>query len=150
MFAAAAIARERVFVAAIMPGGAYVAAAVARFVSMEVVERLFSAPGEWAMIAVMWVVAVIDVAIEAARAVKPGTGSDKQAPCEPVRAVVAVGRAIIRSVVEVAIGANGRPTNSDANGNLGMGRGRKSEKRNCESCESKEFCLDHGFLLISS
>jgi hypothetical protein len=75
--ATAAVAGEGVFAARIVTSIAYVALAVARFVSVEVVEGLRSALRQGTMIAVMGIVAVIDVAVKAAVAVKPGAGSDK-------------------------------------------------------------------------
>jgi len=59
------------------------------------------------------VVSTATVAISAAIvamsvAVKPGSGADEDAACEPVRAVVAVGSAGIRIVIVVAIGTDGR------------------------------------------
>ena len=145
MFAAAAIARERVFVAAIMPGGAYVAAAVARFVSMEVVERLFSAPGEWAMIAVMWVVAVIDVAIETVRAMEPGASSDEHPASKPIRPIVAIRSAVIGGIVKVPIRAYRRW--SDVNGDLSRCHGHAAHQCNSESKEGKRLPSGHIFLL---
>jgi hypothetical protein len=58
-----------------MAGIAYVAMRIMRLVRMEVVERLLSARWEWAMIAVTRIVAIVDVAIKATRAVKPGSSS---------------------------------------------------------------------------
>jgi hypothetical protein len=83
------------------------------------------------MVAVMRVKAVVDVAVEAVRAMEPGTGSKKHAADKPVRAIVAVGRAVIRSIVEVAIGAAGFYSNADTD--LGRPHGRTAEQRNRES-----------------
>jgi hypothetical protein len=89
--ASAAVAGESVFAARIVTSIAYVASPVARFVSVEVVELLLSAPRQRSMITVAGIVAVVDVAIEAAVAVKPGTRSEKDATIKPIGPVVAVG-----------------------------------------------------------
>ncbi|MGA7341477.1 MAG: hypothetical protein WBX18_12815 [Terracidiphilus sp.] len=77
--AAAAIAGQSVLAASIMAGGAYVALPVAGLVGMEVVERPSPALRHRSTVAVVRIVAVIDVAPEAVRAVEPGAGSDKDA-----------------------------------------------------------------------
>jgi hypothetical protein len=98
-----------------MAGVAYVASAVACFVAVEVVKSLLTASGQRSTVTVMGVKAVVDVAVKAARAVKPGTSSKKHAAYKPVGAVVAIRRAIIGSIVEVPIRANRRHSNVDCN-----------------------------------
>jgi hypothetical protein len=69
------------------------------------------------MVAVMRVVAVVNVAEKAAVTMKPGAGTNKHSAHKPIGAVVAVRGTVIGSVVEVPIGAHGR--HSNVNGNLG-------------------------------
>jgi hypothetical protein len=97
--AAAVVSGERMFTAGFMAGIANVALPVAR------------------LVAVVGVKAVVDMAVKAAVAVKPRTRSDEEAAIKPVGPIVAVGGAVIRLIVEVAVGAIGRHSNVD--GNLG-------------------------------
>jgi len=133
--AAAVKTRERVFTAAIMTGRADVAVAIARLIGVEVVELLIAAPGQWSVITVTRIEAVIDVAVETAVAMEPGTGSDEDAVIEPVRPIVAIGRAVIRSIVKVSVRAHWGYSDADADGDL-CGRGRRTTKQgNCECCK---------------
>ena len=116
---AAVVAGESMFTAAIVSGIADMAVAIARFIGAEVVELLIAACGERSVIAVTRIEAVIDVAIEAVRAVEPGAGSDEDSVGKPVGPVVAVGRAFIRRIVKVAVGANRGHSDADAYGDLG-------------------------------
>jgi hypothetical protein len=65
----------------------------------------------------MRIVAVVDVAVEAVRAMKPRACADEYAAGEPIGPIVAIGSAVIGSVIEVPIGAHRRDTNVD--GDLG-------------------------------
>jgi len=146
--AAAPISGKGTFMARIMAGVACVASSVPRLVAVEVVERLFSAAGHGAMVTVMRIVAVIDMAVEAVRAVEPRAGSDKYSTLIPVGPIVAVGRTIVRSIVEVSVGAPGRRPNVYANGNLGLRTMRTAQQRNGENCESESFTNRHSFSSI--
>jgi hypothetical protein len=66
-----------VFVVSIMVGCAYMTAPVPRLISLEVIEGLDSTLRHWATITVTRIEAVIDVAVEAVRAMEPWTGSDE-------------------------------------------------------------------------
>jgi hypothetical protein len=103
--------------ARIMAGIAYVALPIAGLISMKVVEPFLSALGKRPNVSVMRIVSVIHMAVEAVMAVKPGAGSDKHAAYKPVRAIVAIGRTVIRRVIKVPIGTHRSYTNAD--GNLG-------------------------------
>jgi hypothetical protein len=116
--AATVVAGERVFTACIMAGTADVAVTVAGFITVEVVELLIATPRQRSVIAVTRIEAVVDVAVEAARAVEPGAGSDEDAVGKPVRPVIAVRRAVIRRIVKVSVGANRGHSNAYANGDL--------------------------------
>jgi hypothetical protein len=75
--AAASVSGEGVLGATIMRCVAYVALPVPRLICVEVVELLFPACRQRSMVAVMRIIAVVDVAVKAVRAVKPGAGSNK-------------------------------------------------------------------------
>ena len=79
---------------------------------MEVVRRLVvgSVVRVRAVVAMTGVEVLIDVPAEVVAAVKPRAGSDKDAIAEPLRTVVAVGSAVVRREIIVAIRADrGRP-----------------------------------------
>src|SRR6202012_4328462 len=92
-------------VASIMAGVANVAPSIARFVAMEVIERFRAALRYRSVIAVMRIVAVIDVAVEAVRAMEQRACPEEHAAHEPVGTIVAVRRAVKGSVVKVAVRA---------------------------------------------
>ena len=119
--AATVVSRQGMFIAAIVGSVAYVALRIMRLVCVEVVELLCPARGQRSMVTMMRIVPIVDVAIKAVVAVEPGSGSDEHPARKPIWPVVAVGRAIIRSIVEVAIGTYRRHSNVD--GNLGWGQG---------------------------
>jgi hypothetical protein len=148
MAAAAPISGKGTFVARIMARVACVASSIPRLIAVEVVERLFSAAGHGPTVAVMRIVAVINMAVESARAVEPRTGSNKYSTLIPVGPIVAVGRTIVRSIVEVSVGAPGRRPNVHANGNLGLRTMRTAQQRNGENCESESFTKRHNFSSI--
>jgi hypothetical protein len=79
----------------------------------------------------MGVKAVVYVTGKAMRAVKPRTSSNEQSADKPVWAIVAVWGTVIRSIVEVTIGAS--RGHSDVNGDLGAPKGCKAEQGNCNS-----------------
>jgi hypothetical protein len=110
------ISREGMFTAAIVGSIAYVALGIMRLVSLEVVELLSAARGQRSMVAMMRIVAIVDVAIEAVRTVEPGSSSNKYPARKPIRPVVAVGRTVIRSVVEIPVRTH--RSHSNVNGNL--------------------------------
>jgi hypothetical protein len=124
-------------------GVAYVTLPVACFIAMEVLEGLGASFGHGAVVTVVRIVAVVDVAVEAAVAVKPGAGSDKEAAGEPVRAVVAVGGAIVGGVVEVSVGAYRGDTNVDRD--LGGRHGSCAQERKRDGGKGERFDVAHGF-----
>src|ERR1039458_3733574 len=58
-------------------------------------------------VAVLWVVAIVHMAVEVFVAMKPWSGADKDTAIEPLRAVVAVGSTAIRRVVIETIRTGG-------------------------------------------
>jgi hypothetical protein len=91
---------------------------IPRLVCVEVVERLLSALGHRSGIAVMRVVAVVYVAIKAVRTVKPRAGTDEHPATVPIRPVISVGGAVIRSVVVISVGTS--RLNADVDADLGL------------------------------
>jgi hypothetical protein len=84
--------RQRVLAAASVVGlGNDMTLAIVGLIALEVIERLRSALGPWPVVSVPRVIAIVHVSMEVARSVKPGSGSDEDAPAvEPVRPVIAV------------------------------------------------------------
>jgi hypothetical protein len=70
---------------------AYIASSVSGLVCVEMVEPLLPAPWQGSVVTVMWVEAVIDVAVKPARAVEPWASSKKHPANEPVWPIVPVG-----------------------------------------------------------
>jgi hypothetical protein len=124
---------------------ACVAAPVTHLVSVEVIEGLVSSSRKWTTVAMMWIEAVINVAVEVVGAVEPGAGSDEDASGEPLGPVVPVWSAAVRGVVEVAIRASRRC--SDIDGDLGRCRARYAQQSGNQGGKDKEFPMAHKFLL---
>jgi len=138
---AAMESRERVFSGPIMARVAYVAFPVPRLVGLEVVERLRSAPRRRSSVTATRIIAVVDVAVKAAMAVKPGASSNEQPANEPIRPIVAVGSTGIWGIVEVPVGAHRRDSN--VNGNLGRRQGCGAQQSSSKSRENKNFRVKH-------
>jgi hypothetical protein len=105
------------------------------------IETLRTALRNRAVIAIVGVVAVIYVAVEMFMAVEPGTRADEDAAHKPVGAVVSIGCAVIRRIVEVAVRAYRSDTYID--GNLGLTLGRTSDESECKHWKCKELNRDH-------
>src|ERR1700688_237742 len=114
------ISREGMLIARIVTGGAYVTPSIPRLVAMEVVEGCLPATRRRPVITVMRVVAVIDMPVESPRTVEPGSSSEKHSADKPVRPVIAVRSAVVRSVVEVSVGAYGVRPYVYANADLSL------------------------------
>ena len=91
--------------AASMTSAACVAASITHFVSVEMIEGLFSRRRMWTSVAVMWIEAVINVAAELVRAMEPWATSDEHTAVEPLGPVVPIWGAFVWGVVVVAIRA---------------------------------------------
>src|SRR5580658_3185733 len=127
---------ESVFSLRFMASIAYVASPIPCLVSLEVVEALRPALRQRSNITVMRIKAVVDVAEEAARTVKPGAGSKKYSANKPIGPVVAVRSTVIGGIVEVPIRTGGSHSDVYPDGNLGRRHGCAAQKDSCESCES--------------
>lgn len=146
--AVAAIAGKGAFIAGVVARVAFVALTVPGLVAVEVVELFLAALRHRSAVTVVGIVAVINVAEEAVRAVEPGTGSEENSIGKPVWAVVAIGGAVIGGVVEVAVGAYRSWSDVNADGDLGGGAVGACEKGKCKNRESKCFEMGHNFSLI--
>jgi hypothetical protein len=115
------ISGEGVFSLRFMGGVAYVASPIPRLVSLEVVEALGSAFGQWSSVTVMRIKAVVDMAVKAGMAVKPGARSNKHPAQKPIRSVVTIRSTVIGRIVEVPVRTHRSYSDVYANVNLGLG-----------------------------
>ena len=104
-----------VLAAAVMAGSAGVALPVARLVGLEVGKRLVPAVRHGSSVAVVRVIAIVDMAIETVAAVEPRSSTDEHAAGKPIRPIIPIRRAIIRRIVEITIRAFRRNSNPDDN-----------------------------------
>jgi ActR/RegA family two-component response regulator len=133
--AAAAVSGKSVFSATIVGSLSYVAVAVARLIGLEMIEALRTALRKRAVVAVTGIEAIVDVAVEARMAVKPGACTDEDAAHKPVGPIVPVGSAVIRRIVEVSVRANRGDANVDTDLGWSARRGHhesKGKHRNCK------------------
>jgi hypothetical protein len=138
---AAARKSSAVFAAPFVAGVAYVASPVPRFVRVEVTERLLPSLWHRSPVTMMRIVTVIDVAVEAVRAMKPRASPYEDATTEPVRPIVAIRSTRIRGVVKIPVRANRRDSNVD--GNLSRCYGHTTHHPNSESTKSKRLPSGH-------
>ena len=114
---------------------------IPRLVRLEVVERLRPATRQRSRVPVMRVIAIVDVSIKSMRPVEPGSRAKEDAAHKPVRTVIAVGRAVIRRVIEITIRANRRHADADRNLRNRLRRGRccgyntQRTRSQCDYCE---------------
>jgi hypothetical protein len=141
--ATATISRERVFTSRFMPSVTYVASAIPRLVTLKVVETLRPALRQRSNVSVMRIKAVVDMAVKAVTAVKPGTSSNKYPANKPIGTIVTVRSTVIRSIVEVPIRAHGSHSDVYTDGNLSWRHRYTAQKPSHESCESKRTDFEH-------
>jgi hypothetical protein len=142
---AATISGERVFGASVMGRVAYIASSISRLVGLEMIEALCPAFRHRSRITVMWIKAVVDVAVKAVRAVEPRAGSEKHPADKPIWPVISVRSAIVRGVVEIPVRTHGSHSDVYSDGNLGLCRRYTAQKASYKNCESKRTDFDHGF-----
>jgi hypothetical protein len=116
------ITGEGVFSPRFMAGIAYIASAIPRLVSLEVVEALSPTLGQRSSVAVMRIEAVVDMAVKAVAAVKPGASSKEYPADKPIGPVVAIRSTVIGGIVEVPVRTDGSGSDVYADGNLGWCR----------------------------
>jgi hypothetical protein len=113
---------------------------------VEVIEGLVSTLRMRTSIAVIWIEAVINVAVKVVGAVEPRAGSDEHAAVEPLGPVVSVGRAVVWGRVVVAIRAS--RFCSDIDRDLSGCRARYAEQNGDQGGKGKKFPIMHAVLLI--
>ncbi len=116
------ISRKGVFSLRFMASIAYVASPISRLISLEVVEAFRPAPRQRSNVTVMRIIAVVDVAEKAVRAVKPGASSKKYSANKPIGPIVAVGSTVIWGIVEVSVRTDGSHADIYADSDLGSCR----------------------------
>src|SRR5260370_28665594 len=87
---------------------ASVAAPITHLISVEVIEGPVSTSRKWTTVAVMWIEAAINVAVEVVAAVEPGAGSDEDASGEPLGPLLPGLSAVVGGAIVVPIRANRR------------------------------------------
>jgi hypothetical protein len=87
---------------------------------------------EGTAVAVAGIEVIVHISIKIPRAMEPWAGTDKKAVGKPLRTVVAVRSAIVRSVREISVGTYWGGPNIDAKGYLGFCRcsGEKGKPHN--------------------
>ncbi len=133
------------FAAAIMTRITDMTMTVLRLVSMEMVERLLALYRIRPVVAVASIVTVVDMPIKSVGPVKPGAGSDEHPSEKPIRPVIAVGRTLVGSIVEIPIGTNRWCPNAD--GYLRRCTGKRAQHGRSEGRKSKAFHRLHRILL---
>jgi hypothetical protein len=117
------ISGEGVFTPRFVASVADIASPIPRLISLEVVEALRTALGDRASVTVMRIIAVVDMAVKAVRAVKPGASSKKHPANKPIGPIVAVWSTVVWGIVEVPVRTDGSYSDVYADGNLGWRHG---------------------------
>ena len=97
----------------------------------------FAASRICTVIAEVWIIGVVHVAIKSMRTVEPGACADKDAAVEPFRTVVAIRSAIVRRVIVVSVRAGRRDADTDRNLRVrcrSCSSACQEESRNSEKC----------------
>jgi hypothetical protein len=118
----ASISRERMLSLRFMASVAYVPSSITRLVALEVVEALRPAPRQRSDVSVMGIIAVVNMAEKAVRAVKPGASAEEYSANKPIRPVITVRSTVVWGIVKVSVRANGSRADVYADGNLGWRR----------------------------
>jgi hypothetical protein len=102
-----------VFAGSVMGRGTRVSMLIVRRVCTKAGERLLTAFRHRSVVAVTRIVALVDVTVKSMMPVEPWAGADEYPASKPVRAVVAIGCTVIRSIREIAVGAHWSHTDVD-------------------------------------
>ena len=102
----ASIPRQGMFAAPIMSGIAYITSRVPGLVAVEVEKGPLPAVRKRPNVAMMRVIAIIDVAVKVLSPVIPGTGADEVIAYKPIGPIVAVGGTVVWGKVEVSVRAH--------------------------------------------
>jgi hypothetical protein len=92
---------------------AHMAAPITHLVPVEVIECPISVLRDWTIVAVMWVEAVVHLAVEIVCAMEPRADPDKHTAAKPLRSIVPLRGAVVRRIVEISIGASRRYADID-------------------------------------
>jgi hypothetical protein len=124
----------------------HVAATVTGFISLEMIKCLRTTSGQRALVSMMRIEAVIHVAMETRRAVKPRSGSDKYAVNKKIRSVVSIRSTAIWRVIEIPIWTDGRNPDIHAYSDLGMCGLDKTKRREYDGRQNNWLPEGHGVL----
>ncbi len=133
---------------------AYVAMPIANFISFEVINFVETFCGlgflatcrPWAVIAMFGMKAVIHVAAEVFRAMKPRASADEDAARKPLRPVVAIRGTVIRRSVIVSVRTLGSDADLDTNLSCCFRSGcHDGATSKCCQCNKLESCHLHSF-----
>jgi len=130
--ATAPLSSRAVFTGSVMASIPDVTLPVSRLVRMEVIERPFATLWQRSIVTATRIIAIVNVAVKAVTAVKPGASSDKKSAIEPIRSIVAIRRTAVGGVVVITV----RTVRGYAyvNANLGLSiasGGRQPDSHNC-------------------
>jgi hypothetical protein len=112
---------------------------VTHLISLEVFDPVKRVRGglatcrEWAFITVVGMEAVVYMAHEVFRTVEPWANPDEDAAGKPIRAIVTVGRTVIRRDIVVPIGTDRRCSDLDTDTDLSVclgGSSRQTDSQN--------------------
>jgi hypothetical protein len=130
--ATAPLSSRAVFTGSVMASIPDVTLPVSRLVRVEVIERPFATLWQRSIVTATRIIAIVNVAVKAVTAVKPGASSDKKSAIEPIRSIVAIRRTAVGGVVVITV----RTVRGYAyvNANLGLSiasGGRQPDSHNC-------------------
>ena len=130
--ATAPLSSRAVFTGSVMASIPDVTLPVSRLVRVEVIERPFATLWQRSIVTATRIIAIVNVAVKAVTAVKPGASSDKKSAIEPIRSIVAIRRTAVGGVVVITV----RTVRGYAyvNANLGLSIaswGRQPDSHNC-------------------
>jgi hypothetical protein len=129
--------------------GACVALPIPRLVRLEVGEWRRPALRHRSYITVVRIIAIINMAVESARAMKPRPSADEYPANEPIRPIVAIGSTGVRRIVKVPVRTHWRYANIHRD--LSRGHGHAAHQCNSESRRStKQLPSGHNVLLKPS
>jgi hypothetical protein len=125
--------------------------AIARLVSVKVLRgtmppltRSVAVVRIFAVVAVIRMVMIVDMAVEVFRAAKPRAGSDEDATGKPLGTVITVSGATVRRDIIITIRTSGRYTDADADLGLCSGSARCNAETD-DGSQSEYFHSTHNF-----
>src|ERR1700758_2530049 len=124
-----------------------VAVSIPHLVSVEVIEGFISTFRMRTSVAVVRIEAIVNVAVEAVRAVEPGADADEHAAVEPLGPIVAIRSAVVWREVVVAIRAH--RFWPDIDGDLRGCGARNAQHSGNQDRKGKKFPIVHVFLLVA-